>query len=94
LPSPERKKILRIDKAKPEILVATPFNENNGGLVNSSSINRFTQAHEKVFSQMPLIVTHYAAQKTKKGETQDEVYRKRKDPDSMQLSFKNWILRN
>jgi hypothetical protein len=93
LPSPERKKILGIDNAKSEIPVATPFRKNGEASAikqtGSSSANRFAQVHEKAFSQMPSIATHYAAQKTKKAEeTQDKVNKKRKDLDSTQPLIK------
>ncbi|RIA99082.1 hypothetical protein C1645_519722 [Glomus cerebriforme] len=93
LPTPERKKILGMDNVKTEIPTITPFRKNSESSLikqtSSSSVNRFTQVHEKVFSKMPSIVTHYAAQRTKKvEETQDEINRKRKDPDDSQSSFK------
>jgi hypothetical protein len=89
LPSPERKKILGIDNATTEISMATPLKNNvSVNQTSSSSVNRFTQVHEKAFSKMPSIATHYTIQKTKKVETQDEVNRKRKDPDNVHPSFK------
>jgi hypothetical protein len=92
LPSPERKRILGTYNAKTDIPMVTPSKSNNEASINQSpsSTNRFTQVHEKNFSKMPSIATHYAAQKSKKiEETQDEeVNRKRKDPDNMQSSVK------
>ncbi|GES88919.1 trichohyalin-like isoform X41 [Rhizophagus clarus] len=57
LPSPERKRILGINNARSE----TPAGADNQAF--PSPANRFTQAHEKAFSKMPSIATHYAVKK-------------------------------
>ncbi|CAG8609270.1 464_t:CDS:2 [Funneliformis caledonium] len=92
LPSPERKKILETDDAKTEIHTKSPFkNDSVTSLVKPtpSSINRFNQLHEKVFSKMPSIATHYSAQKTTNvEETQKEVNKKRKIPDVVHSPLK------
>ncbi|PKY28248.1 hypothetical protein RhiirB3_529739 [Rhizophagus irregularis] len=87
LPSPERKRILGLTPRK--------ISEASIKQTSSSSVNRFAKTHEKAFSQMPSIMTHYAAQKTKKAEEiQDEINRKRKDLGGMQPLIKKRKLAN
>ncbi|CAI2199243.1 5393_t:CDS:2, partial [Funneliformis geosporum] len=92
LPSPERKKILETVDVITEIPITTPFkNDNEASLVKPtpSSINRFAQLHEKVFSKMPSIATHYAAQKTTTVEENlNEVNKKRKIPEIVHSPLK------
>ncbi len=89
--SPERKKILEIDDVKTEVPITTPFKNNNEtSLVEQtpSSNNRFARLHEEVFSKMPSISTHYAAQKTKKIEENQNENKKRKIPDNVHSPLK------